>query len=107
MTKFLDEYFFRLKRNKQESMSAWALREEKVYLQMTRALTRLEQTAESTEPDWNLLYERHRTGADGIIGLVHGVRTKATTRMRALTEMVNLPRKHSRVQNMKSVMNTN
>ena len=41
MTKYIDEYFFRLKRNKQESMSAWALREEKVYLQMTRALARL------------------------------------------------------------------
>ena len=40
MTKYLDEYFFRLKRNKQESMSAWAPREEKVCLQMTRALAR-------------------------------------------------------------------
>ena len=29
MTKYLDEYFFRLKRNKQKSMGAWALREEK------------------------------------------------------------------------------
>ena len=60
MTKYLDEYFFRLKRNKQESMSAWALREEKVYLQMTRALARLEQTADSSEPDWDLLYERQQ-----------------------------------------------
>ena len=31
-----------LKRNKQDSMSAWASREEKVYLQTTRALARLE-----------------------------------------------------------------
>ena len=46
-----------VKRSKQESMSA-ALREEKVCLQMTRALARLEQTVDSTEPDWNLLYER-------------------------------------------------
>ena len=60
MTMYLDKYFFRLKRNKQESMSAWALREEKVYLQMTRALARLEQTADWTEPDWNLLYERQQ-----------------------------------------------
>ena len=59
-TKYLDEYFFRLKRNKQEAMSAWALLEEKVYLQMTRALARLEQTAGSSEPDWNLLYERQQ-----------------------------------------------
>ena len=29
MTKYLDEDFFRLKRNKQESMSAWALRDDK------------------------------------------------------------------------------
>ena len=55
MKKFLGEYFFRLKRNKQESMIAWALREEKVYLQMTRALARLEQNTESIEPDRNLL----------------------------------------------------
>ena len=41
-------------------MSAWALREEKVYLQMTRALARLEQTVDSTELDWNLLYERQQ-----------------------------------------------
>ena len=54
MTKYLDEYFFRLKRNKQGSMSAWALREEKAYLQMTRALARLEQTVDSTELDWSL-----------------------------------------------------
>ena len=60
MAKFVDEYFFRLKRNKQESMSAWALREEKVYLQITRALARLEQTAEAIEPYWNLLYERQQ-----------------------------------------------
>ena len=39
-------------------MSAWALREEKVCLQMTRALARLEQTTDSTEPNWKLLYER-------------------------------------------------
>ena len=57
MTKYLGEYFFRLKRNEPESMSAWALREEKVYLPMTRALARLEQTVDSIEPDWNLLYE--------------------------------------------------
>ena len=61
VTKYLDKYFFRLKRNRQESMSAWALREEKVYLQMTRASARLEQTADSTEPDWDLLYERQQT----------------------------------------------
>ena len=60
MTKYLDEYFFRLKKNKQESMSAWALREEKVHLQMTRALARLEQTPDSSEPDWDLLYERQQ-----------------------------------------------
>ena len=58
MTKYLDEYFFRLKRNKQESIRA--LREEKVYLQMTRALARLEETVDSTEPDWNLLCERQQ-----------------------------------------------
>ena len=39
-------------------MSGWALREEKVYLQMTRTLARLEQTADSTEPDRNLLCEQ-------------------------------------------------
>ena len=27
---------------------------------MTRALVRLEQTVDSTEPDWNLLYERQQ-----------------------------------------------
>ena len=58
MTKYLDEYLFRLKRNKQESIGACSV---KIYLQMTRAPTRLEQTAESTEPDWNLLFERQRT----------------------------------------------
>ena len=60
MTKYLDEYFSRLKRNKQESMSAWALLEEKVYLQITRKLARVEQTADSTRPDWNLVYERQQ-----------------------------------------------
>ena len=60
MTKYFDEYFFRLKINKQESLSAWALREEKVYLQMTRALARTEQTANSSETDWDLLYERQQ-----------------------------------------------
>ena len=60
MTKYLDTYFFRLKKNKQESMSAWALRAEKVNLHNTRALARLEQRADSTEPDWNLLYERQQ-----------------------------------------------
>ena len=60
MTKFLDKHFFLLKGHKQESMSAWALRGEKVYLQMTRALARQEQTAEAIEPDWNLLYERQQ-----------------------------------------------
>ena len=42
------------------SMSAWALRQEKVYLQMTGAHARLEQTADSTEPDWHVLYERQK-----------------------------------------------
>ena len=51
MTVHLDEYFFRLKRNKQESMSAWALREEKVYLQITRSLARLE--LEQMEQFWS------------------------------------------------------
>ena len=60
MTKYLDEYFLRLERNKQESMSAWALSEEKVFLQTTRAFARLEQTVGSTELDLNLLYERRR-----------------------------------------------
>ena len=55
MTKYLGEYFFRLKRNKPESMSACSLREEKVYLQMTRVFARLEHTVDSTELDWNLL----------------------------------------------------
>ena len=41
-------------------MSAWAFGEEKLYLQMRRALARLEQTVDSTEPDWNLLYERQQ-----------------------------------------------
>ena len=41
-------------------MSAWALREEKVYLQMTRASGRLEQTANATEPDWDTLFERQQ-----------------------------------------------
>ena len=59
-TQYLDEYFFRLQRNKQESMSAWALREEKVYLQMTGALARLEHTVESTEPESNFLYCRQQ-----------------------------------------------
>ena len=45
---------------KPESMSAWALRAEKVYLQMTRALARLEHTVDSTELDWNLLYDRQQ-----------------------------------------------
>ena len=31
--------------------TVWALREGKVYVQMTRELARLEQTANSTEPD--------------------------------------------------------
>ena len=60
MTHYLGEYFFRLKRNMQESMSAWARREEKVYLRMTQALARPEQMADSTEPDWNLLHERQQ-----------------------------------------------
>ena len=38
-------------------MSAWALREERVYLQMTRALARMGQTVDSTEPDPKLLCE--------------------------------------------------
>ena len=41
-------------------MSASALRGEKVYLQMTRTLALQEQTAESIDPDWNLLYERQQ-----------------------------------------------
>ena len=60
MTKYLGDYFFRLERKKQESTSACALREVKVYLQITSALARLEQGADSTEPDWNLLYERQQ-----------------------------------------------
>ena len=36
-------------------MSAWALREERVYLQMTRALARMEQTVDLTEPDLELV----------------------------------------------------
>ena len=60
MTKYLDEYFFRLRRNSQEAMSAWALREEKVYLRMTRALMRLENAEDSHEPDWEqLLYKQY------------------------------------------------
>ena len=47
MTKYLDEYFFRLKRNSQEAMSAWALREEKVYLRMARADAARERRGES------------------------------------------------------------
>ena len=58
MTKYLDEYFFRLRRNSQEAMSAWALREEKVYLRMTRALMRLENTEDSHEPDWEQLFRK-------------------------------------------------
>ena len=45
---------------KQESVSAWRLREEKENLQMTRAFARLEQTGDSIEPDWNFLYERQQ-----------------------------------------------
>ena len=41
-------------------MSAWALREEKVYLQMTGSLARLEHTVESTEPESNFLYCRQQ-----------------------------------------------
>ena len=55
-----EQYFFGLKRNRQASSSAWALREEKVYLQMTRASGRLDHTADATEPDWDLLYERQQ-----------------------------------------------
>ena len=62
MTKLLDEYSFRLKRSKFDPMCAWALREERVYLQMTTALARLEQTADSTEPRWNLLSKRQCKG---------------------------------------------
>ena len=47
MTKYLGDYFFCLRRKSQEAMSAWALREEKVYLSMTRALMRLENTEDS------------------------------------------------------------
>ena len=41
MPKYLDVHDFRFRRNRKESMSACALREEKVYLQMTRSLARL------------------------------------------------------------------
>eukprot|EP00969_Alexandrium_andersonii_P119037 5262891-Alexandrium_andersonii.AAC.1 len=58
MTKYLDEYFFRLRRSSQEAMSAWALREEKVYLRMTRALLRLENTEDSHEPDWGKMFRK-------------------------------------------------
>ena len=44
MTTFLDEYFFRLKK-KQTRI------DERLYLQMTRALARMEQTVDLTEPD--------------------------------------------------------
>ena len=60
MTKYLDEYFFRLRRNSQEAMSAWALRDEKVYLRMTRALLRLEKADDSQEPDWEKLYYKQK-----------------------------------------------
>ena len=103
MTKFLDEYFFRLKRNKQESMSAWALREEKVYLQMTRALARLEQTAGSLEPDWDMLYERQQNWSRWN----NSSRSWRTNRDHEMYEsVVTLPRKHMRGQNLKSMMNT-
>ena len=65
LIKHLKGYLFRLRRHKQESMSAWALREEKVYLQLTRALTRLERTAEATEPDWAMLYVGRQTRSGG------------------------------------------
>ena len=65
LIKHLKGYLFRLKRHKQESMSAWALRGEKVYHQLTRALTRLERTAEATEPDWAMLYVGRQTRIGG------------------------------------------
>ena len=46
-----EEYFFRLRRNSQEAISAWALREENVYLRITRALARFENADDSHEPD--------------------------------------------------------
>ena len=81
MTKYLDEDFFRLKRNKEESMTAWALREETVYLQMTRALARLEQTVDSTEPDWNELYKSQQNGRrwnNGSGALANGIKGRDT-----------------------------
>ena len=41
-------------------MSAWALREEKKDLQMTKSTRTFEQTVDSTEPDWKLLHERQQ-----------------------------------------------
>ena len=45
--------------NKQQSM--WR---RQVYLQMTRALAPLEQSVDSTERDWHLLYERQQNSMD-------------------------------------------
>ena len=86
-TKYLDEYFFRLERNKQESVGAWALCEEKVFLQMTRARARLEQTVDLTG---TCCVNVNKTGANGTIGLAHGERIKIVMRTRALTEMETL-----------------
>ena len=61
MTQYIDEYFFCLRRKSQEAMSAWALREEKVYLRMTRALMRFDKTEDSQEPDCEqLLYKQYQ-----------------------------------------------
>ena len=104
MTKCLDEHLFRPKRNKQESMSAWALREEQVCLQMTRALARLEQTADSMEPDLKLLCERQQNWSkwNGWSGSWRA-HERCTN---VLTVMMTLLGKHVRGQNMKSVICT-
>ena len=69
---YLDEYFFRLERHNKESMSAWSLREENVYLQMTRALTRLERTAEALEPDWAMLHDSRQSSGDVCVNELEG-----------------------------------
>ena len=71
-----------------------------------KSTPRLEHTAEPMEPDWNLLMSANRTGADGTTGLAHGEQIKAMMRTRASMVTVTLSRKHTRGQNMESVICT-
>ena len=71
---------------------------------MIRALARLEQTVDLLNLTGTCCMNVNITGADGTTGLVHGERIKDARRTRASTVMTTLLGKHTRGQNMKSVM---